>query len=157
MDIFLISLLVLLGIFFCLVELLILPGITLGGILSIGCYGGAIYMAFNNLSLGGAIVVTVIIALLSLLAIIISLRAKTWDRFSLKSKIDSASSLSPQSRVAVGDSGVATSRLSPMGRVEIEGQSYEAKSHSSYIDAKTRVEVVGFDNFSVIVKPIDQK
>ena len=39
-----------------------------------------------------------------------------------------------------------------MGKVEIKGKIYEAKSADVYIDQKCRVEVVGFDNFSVTVR-----
>ena len=54
--------------------------------------------------------------------------------------------------VAVGAKGVTISRLSPMGKVEIDGKLYEAKSGGEYIDQRTKVEVVGFENFAVIVK-----
>ena len=42
-----------------------------------------------------------------------------------------------------------------MGRVEIEGRCYEAKSTGAYLDPQTKVEVVGFENTNVIVKRID--
>ncbi len=155
MDMLVVAVLVLLGLFFCVVELLLLPGVTLGAILSVACSGYAIYTSFGSFGLLGGVIVVVIVALLNTLSIIFSLRAKTWERFSLKSKIDSSSTSQPQDRVAVGEVGVAVSRLSPMGRVDIAGESYEAKSSSSYIDAHSRVEVVGFENFSVVVKKIE--
>ncbi len=155
MDILVISALIFFGLLFCVVELLVLPGITLGGILSVACNGGAIYMAFGELGFVGGIIVVVIIAILTCVAIAVSLRAKTWARFSLTSKIESSSSDAPQAQVAVGQRGVAISRLAPMGRVEIDGSSYEAKSSDAYIDAKRAVEVVGFDNFSVVVKRVE--
>ncbi len=152
MNIFIIAILILLGLIFCVVEMLILPGITLGALLSAAFYGGAIYIAFTKLGLVGGVVIILISGVLSLIAIVFSLRAKTWDRFSLKSKIDSSSSAVPQNQVSIGDAGVTISRLSPMGRVEINGSSYEAKSSDVYIDSKREVEVVGFENFSVVVK-----
>lgn len=152
MDIIIIVSLILLGLLFCIVELLLLPGVTLGGLLSVACYGGAIYFAFENFTSVGGIIVVVSIILLTLVAVLFSLRAKTWDRFSLKSKIDSSSSEDLKSILAVGDRGVALSRLSPMGKIEIDGRSYEAKSNGAYIDAKEEIEVVGFENFSVVVK-----
>ena len=41
------------------------------------------------------------------------------------------------------------------GKVEIDGRLYEAKSQDRYIDPRCEVEVVGFENFSVIVKKIE--
>ena len=42
-----------------------------------------------------------------------------------------------------------------MGNVDIAGKIYEAKSVDSYIDQRSEVEVVGFENFAVIVKKIN--
>ena len=41
-----------------------------------------------------------------------------------------------------------------MGKVEIDGKLYEAKSGGEYINQRTEVEVIGFENFTVIVKKI---
>ncbi len=154
MEILFIAVLVLLGLLFCVVELLILPGVTIGGILSVVCYGSAIYMAFGNLGVARGIIVVAIVILVSIFAIIFSLRAKTWERFSLKSAIESSSSELPESLLSIGERGVAVSRLSPMGKVEIGGKCYEAKSSDVYIDSKSNVEIVGFENFSVVVKEV---
>ena len=39
-----------------------------------------------------------------------------------------------------------------MGKVLINGKEYEAKSVDSYIDQRQEVTVVGFENFTVIVR-----
>ena len=49
------------------------------------------------------------------------------------------------------------SRLSPMGTVEVGGKVYEAKSLTAYVDPRREVEVVGFENFSVIVKTVKER
>lgn len=152
MDILIIAVLILLGLLFLLAELFILPGVSIGGVLSAVCYGAVIYLSFNNLGTTAGFIVIGISLLLSIIAVIVFLRAKTWDRVSLKSQIESASSSDPKSEIVIGVQGVAISRLSPMGRVEIGGKCFEAKSFSGYIDENSSVEVVGFENFSVIVK-----
>ena len=100
---------------------------------------------------GGVIAIGVVL-LLSIVATILSLRAKTWQRLALNNKIESQSSTSPETLVKVGAKGVALSRISPMGKVRIDGKEYEAKSDGTYIDQRSEVEVVGFENFTVIVK-----
>ena len=146
--------LILLGLFFLVVELIFLPGITLGTILSAVSYGAAIYLGFSRLGLIGGMIILFVIAALSLVATVVSLRAKTWQRLALNNKVDGQSNASPEEAVAVGAKGVTISRLSPMGKVEIAGKIYEAKSGGEYIDQRTAVEVVGFENFAVIVKKI---
>ena len=151
-----IILLVLLGVFFLVAELVFLPGVTLGVLLALSSYGAAVYMAFVRHGIvGGAITIGVIL-ILSLVATIISLRAKTWQRFALKDKVEGQSMDSPEVELKVGQRGVALSRLSPMGKVEIEGKIYEAKSVDAYVDQRSEVEVVGFENFTVRVKRVEK-
>lgn len=144
--------LILLGLFFLVVELIFLPGITLGTILSAVSYGAAIYLGFSRLGVIGGMIILFVIAALSLVATVVSLRAKTWQRLALNNKVDGQSNASPEKAVVVGAHGVTISRLSPMGKVEIDGKLYEAKSGGEYIDQRTEVEVVGFENSNIIVR-----
>lgn len=152
---FFIILLILFGVLFLVAEIVLLPGISIGGILALVCYGSSIYMAFRDYGPLTGVLVTLAILVLSAAATIMSLRAKTWQRFSLKQRIDSSSMRTPEEdNVRVGDRGVTLSRLSPMGKVEIGGRIYEAKSLDRYVDPRSEVEVVGFENFSVVVRVI---
>ena len=127
----LIILLILLGVLFLVAELVLLPGVSLGALFALVCYGSAIYTAFADYGpFTGGIVVLIILAL-SFVATVLSLRSKTWQRFSLKQKIESSSMPLPDNEVKAGDRGVAVSRLAPMGKVEIGGRIYEAKSIST--------------------------
>lgn len=153
MTMFYIVLLVLFGLLFLIAELLLLPGVSIGAILALVCYGSSIYLAFRDYGTLAGIVVILVILVLSLVVTVVSLRAKTWQRFSLKQKINSSSMpTTPEQVLSVGDRGTTLSRLSPMGKVEFGGKVYEAKSLDAYVDPKKEVEVVGFENFSVIVK-----
>lgn len=144
--------LVLLGVFFLVVELIFLPGVTFGTVLAVVSYGAAIYLGFDRFGMVGGFVTLFVTVALSLVATVVSLRAKTWQRLALNDKLEGQSNENPADEVKVGDKGVTISRLSPMGKVEIAGKLYEAKSGGEYIDQRTAVEVVGFENFAIIVK-----
>lgn len=153
MQMFIIILLMLFGVLFLVAELVLLPGVSIGAILSLVSYGGAIYIAFRDFGPFAGIIVLLIVLLLSSVATFVSLRAKTWQRFSLKQKISSSCMSSPAAEnVRIGDKGITLSRLSPMGKVEIGGRIFEAKSLDAYVDPKIEIEVVGFENSNVIVK-----
>lgn len=151
----LIAFLVVLGAFFLVAELVFLPGLTFGLVLSLMGYGAAIYLGFARLGFVGGVITLVIVVAISLLVTVLSLRAKTWQRLALKDKVDGQSMDTPSDNVNIGDKGVCVSRLSPMGKVNITGKIYEAKSVDSYIDQRSEVEVVGFENFTVVVKKIN--
>lgn len=151
----LIAFLVLLGAFFLVAELVFLPGLTFGLVLSLLGYGAAIYLGFIKLGFTGGIITIVVVVALSLLVTIISLRAKTWQRLALNDKVEGKSMETPSNSVNIGDKGYCISRLSPMGKVSINGEVYEAKSVDAYVDQRSNIEVVGFENFTVIVKCVD--
>lgn len=150
---FWIILLVILGLLFLLAEILLLPGVSVGAVLALICYGSASWMAFAWFGTTAGTLVVAAIAVVSAVLTMWALRAKTWQRFSLNQKIESAGNTAPQNDdVKVGDRGTAVSRLSPMGTVEIGGRRYEAKSAGEYIDQRSEIEVVGFENSNVIVR-----
>lgn len=147
-----IVLLILFGLIFLVAELVFLPGITIAALLALVCDGAAVWLAFRDYGPATGAAVTAAVLLLSLAAVIVSLRAKTWQRFSLRQEIDATSMPDPQRELRIGDRGRSVSRLAPMGKVEIGGRTYEAKSQERYIDPNRPVEVTGFENFNVIVK-----
>ncbi len=148
-------LLLLLGLLFLVAELLLLPGVSVGALLALLCDGSAVYLAFDRFGTTTGLVVLAVCLAGSLLVTVVSLRARTWQRFSLKQQIRSSSTPLPSETLRTGMRGIACSRLAPMGRVEIGGRCYEAKSTGAYLDPQTKVEVVGFENSNVIVKRID--
>ena len=153
MTMFYIVLLIVFGLLFLVAELVLLPGVSIGAVLSLVCYGSSIYLAYRDYGPVTGTLVVLVILVLSLVATVISLRAKTWQRFSLKQKINSSSMpTTPEQELNVGDRGTTLSRLSPMGKIEVGGKIYEAKSLDAYVDPRREVEVVGFENFSVIAK-----
>ena len=152
MELFYIILLIFFGLLFLVAELVPLPGVTVGAALALLCDGCAIWLAFRDFGTGGGAAAIVAVLLLSLLVTVVSLRAKTWQRFSLRQQIRSSSTpVSPAEELHIGDRGTTLSRLSPMGR-----RAYEAKSAVGYVDPQREVEVVGFENFSVVVKIVKQ-
>ena len=147
--------LVILGILLLVAELVLLPGISVAGIGALLSLAGAVFYAYVHYGiLIGSVVLTVII-ILSLAAVVISLRANTWQRFSLKSTIDSTSTPTPQQHnITIGQRGVTVTRLAPIGNVRIADVTLEARSVDAYIDPRQEIEVVDFDNTLVVVKKI---
>lgn len=149
----LIIILILLGALLLVAELVLLPGLSVAGFLALSSYGGATYIAFDKFGSTAGIVVLVVIAIISSVVTIISLKSKTWSKLALKAEIKSSSQEIPQQKgVNIGDSGVTITRLAPIGKVKINDEIYEAKSYDVFIDQSKEITVVGFENFNVIVK-----
>ncbi|EUJ19088.1 NfeD family protein [Listeria aquatica] len=53
-----------------------------------------------------------------------------------------------------GKSGVAVTTMKPIGRVEIEGEVYEARLENGYLDVRTPITVIGIDFGYLLVKEL---
>lgn len=139
------------------VELVLLPGTTVAGFAAMIISGFGVYLAFVRLGTNGGLITLSLLLVLSVAVIAVCLKARTWRRFALKHEIDGKSQELPQDNgVKIGDRGTAITRLAPMGKVLIDGKTFEAKSIDAYVDQRTEIEVIGFENFNVIVKVVAQ-
>jgi membrane-bound ClpP family serine protease len=155
MTVFIIVLLITLGITLLLLEILVLPGITLAAIGGVVMMGAGIYLSYHQYgsTVGHFTVLGTLI--LSGSALVLVLKSKTWNRIKLDAEIDSKVDKLDESSVSVGDVGICISRLAPMGKIRVNKTVMEAKSQGTYIDEKTKVEVVGIMDKVVIVKPLN--
>ena len=143
--------LILVGVILILVEILLIPGIGIAGILGLASICGSAYYAFAHLGPWTGVIVTVVnIALLAVL-ICYALRGKTWKRLDLDTVIDKHIK---EEEVAVGDRGMAATRLGPIGSARINDKSYEVTSLEGMIDAGTRVEIVHIEHNKIYVRPV---
>ncbi|WP_298063270.1 NfeD family protein [uncultured Rikenella sp.] len=153
-----IILLILFGLLLFVVELVLLPGITVAAVGSFCCLVGAVAWAFvENGAAGGFTVLGIVVGLLLILTALF-LRPRTWNRVALKTNIESQ--VQPEQidkQVEVGVRGMTMTRLAPMGNVRIGDRIFEAKSLDSYIDPRRMVIVIGYDNAHIVVRPVTEE
>ena len=64
MEMFYIVLLVFFGLLFLVAELVLLPGVSIGAVLALVCYGSSVYLAFRDFGpVTGTVVILVILVL----------------------------------------------------------------------------------------------
>ena len=154
----LIVLLILVGVLLLVAELVLLPGISVAGIGSLLSFIGAVFLGYMNYGFWTGSGVLTAVILLSMVAVIVSLRANTWRRLSLHTTIDSTSTFTPQQHdIRIGQQGVTLTRLAPMGKVRFGEVTLEAKSIDAYIDPRQPVEAIAFDNTVVIVRLLNER
>lgn len=152
MEVLVVVVLLIVGIALMLVELFLIPGLSVAGIASLLFLGGSVYYAYSfigdtagHLTLLGSVVFTAI-------GIWIFLKSRALERMSLKTNIDSKNDPLSGIQIEVGDEGVSSSRLAPMGKVKINGQIVEAKAVDDFIDQNTEVVVKQVFTTNVLVE-----
>ncbi len=152
MEITIVLILLLAGIAFLLIELFLIPGISLAGIASLLLTGSSVYYAYANIGstaghltlLGGLV--------LSGVAVWIFLKTKTLEKMSLKAEIDGKNDPLANVKVNIGDTGTTVSRLAPMGKVKVNGYIMEAKTNDDFVDEGCKIRIVEVLNTNVLVE-----
>jgi len=147
----LIIILILVGFLFLLLEILVLPGTNIAGILGFVLIGIGVYFAFRIgttagvITLGGSVVLSVVFLMLVL-------KSKTWKKLTLKSEIDSKVNVIDESQVKVGDTGLTVSRLAPAGKAMFKNDYFEVHTQGEFIDPDTEIIVTKVDFNKIYVK-----
>jgi len=146
-----IILLVLIGLVFIYLELIFVPGTTFLGLIGLVLTGIGIYIAFENhgssvgyMVLGGSFLV-------SLIALVYSFKAKSWDRFALKQQNKARFNQGYTEDLTLEMEGVAVSDLKPIGKVEFENKTYEVSTHGNLIESGKEVRIISIDRNKIIV------
>jgi membrane-bound ClpP family serine protease len=153
----LIILLFALGILLLVVEVIV-PGAILGSIGGLLMFGGCVKAFMEFGTLGGILAVAVALALAGLafyLEFRVLPRTRLGRRAFLTSEITGVSAaFGQEARALIGKPAEALTMLSPSGYIRVEGKRYEAFCQSGQAPAGTLLEVIGADNFRLIVSQI---
>ena len=150
----LIAFLFAMGIVLIAIEVIV-PGAILGSIGAVLLFAGCV-VAFRELGPGGGAVATVACLLIGGLAIFLEFwilpKTPLGKRALLKKEITAvATSVGKDSAELVGRQAEAVTLLSPSGYVRVDGKQYEAFCQSGQAPKGATLEIIGADNFRLIV------
>ncbi len=147
-----IAALIIIGLIFLILEILVVPGTTVVGIVGFILMGIGIWQTYivygapiGHYVLGGSLVLTVG-------ALALSLRSKTWNRAMLHTELTGKANVIDETRIKAGDTGKAISRIVPMGKAFINDDYYEVKSSGEFIDQETEIIVTKIEFNKIFVK-----
>lgn len=141
------------GISLILAEIFLLPGTTLVGIIGVAFMAAASWVAFSQFGTRAGWITTFIMLALLIPAIYAFIKVGVMDKTSLKAEIDGTVE-AKENFASVGQRGVATSRLAPIGNANFDGKTVEVKSVEGMVDAGTAIEVISVDKQEILVRTI---
>lgn len=148
---FIIAFLMIVAIVLILLEIFMLPGITVAGVGGfIFAAGGLIYAYTIDTWTGNMTLLVSAVIFIVLFAWL--LRSKSFNRVALKTDIDSKIASTRDTGIKPGDEGITTSRLAPIGKARINGLTVEAKSLDELINEHTPIVVMRVDGNNVVVQ-----
>lgn len=144
--------LILVGLLFLVLEILVIPGTTVVGVVGFVMMAVGIWQSYalHGTPTGHYVLIATIVFTIGLL--VLSLRSKTWKRVMLNTSIDGKVNEIDANAVRIGDVGKAISRIVPMGKALINDQYFEVTSTGDLIDQGTEIRVVKIDGNKIFVK-----
>ncbi|MFV0390615.1 MAG: NfeD family protein [Paludibacteraceae bacterium] len=152
MDIAIVIGLLVLAMVFFIIEAFFIPGLSIAGITGGLLTVGAVWYAYTHIGITAGHITLIGSVLLIGFSIWWFVKSKTLDRMSLKTNVDGKVESVDADRVKVGDKGITISRLAPMGKVKINGNTLEAKTADGFIDENVEIIVKEMYRTNVLVE-----
>lgn len=147
---------VLIGIILIIVEIILIPGTTVVGIIGFCLTTAGIIISFRDYGPTVGWSVLSASALISGITLYVSLRTNIWKRFSLKTAIESKVNEGQQDQLKEGEEGVAVSALRPRGKAEIGGNFYEVATMGNFVESGARIRIIRISLNQIFVEAINQ-
>lgn len=154
METLIIVALILAGLLLFIVEVFLIPGISIAGVASAICLLYANYYAFSVLGTTAGFITLAASAIGCIAVMVWFMRSKTVDKLSLKKTLDYSTNPLKDLDIKVGDKGTSITRLALIGNAEVNGHIIEVRSADGFIDEKTPVYVERIREGNVIVRKI---
>ena len=153
MELTILLVLMIAGVLLLVVELFLLPGISVAGLASLVCMGSAIYYAYLHFGPAMAAIILGISIIAFVFASYLFLRRKTLNRLALHHQIKSRVP-SQAAQIALGDIGKTVTRLAEVDKAEFNDQVIEVRSIEGFINPNTPVKVRRITGTEVLVESI---
>lgn len=152
MSVAAIILLILLGIALLLIEFLVVPGVTIAGVLGTLLIIGGVFCGyyFHQTPTGHYILLGSVGVMSAIF--VTAFKTKTWRRMGLQTSIEGKVGVIEEEEIHVDDTGKTTSRLNPIGKALINNQLFEVRSNGSYIDSNKEIKVIRIDGNKIYVE-----
>ena len=142
------------GLALLIVEIVFIPGTTVVGLLGFFFAIAGIVISYRHFGSEIGFYILLGMSVTTLLALVYSFRSGAWNKFSLKTSIDSKVNEGMVAALNVGDEGSAVSTLRPIGKAEFHNRTFEVKTLGDYVENGKRVKITNIQSNQIIVEPI---
>ncbi len=155
MNFLIIIFLIILGIVLLLIEVTILPGITVAGVGSFLVLVYSVYLAFTSYGSLVGFLTLAFVLIVSPLLVYYFFKGKAGKSMVLNTVITGvANEINPE-KVKVGDIGVTIGRLAPMGKIKVNDEVVEVRSTGAFVNPGEKVRIISIEKSLVTVEPLN--
>lgn len=156
MEIFLVILLMAIAVGLIILEIFFLPGTTISGIAGALFAGGGLWYAYSALGVQGGNITLIASIVIFGITFLWLMKSGALNKVALKEEIDSKVESIEKDKIKPGDRGMTLSRINPMGKVRINGETVEAKSTGDFIDEDKPIVVIKVYATNVLIEAAEE-
>lgn len=150
-----IALLIALGLILVIIEVVFIPGTTVVGIIGVILAVAGVIFGYTEFGSTVGFLILISTAVAMGLLLYYSFRSNSWDKFALKTSIDSKNNEGFLESFSVGEEGICLSTLRPIGKAEFNKRVVEVVSvDGGYVEAGARVQIKEVSAAGIIVVQI---
>lgn len=149
-----IIILILVGILVLLIEILVIPGSGVAGIIGFGLMVAGIWLAYTREGAYAGHITLGLTLGVSVIGLLLALRSKTWNKAMLSTEIDSKVNTIDKDNLNVGQIGKTISRCAPMGKATFNDKFFEVSAFSEFIDEEKDIEIIKISGNKIFVKQV---
>ncbi|MBU1012731.1 MAG: hypothetical protein KKG99_06985 [Bacteroidetes bacterium] len=147
-----ITVLIIIGLTFIVLEILVIPGQGIAGVIGLIIMAVGIWQTYAVYGLTAGHIVLGSTLILSVVSLVLSLRSKTWKKMMLQTEIKGKVNEIDSAKIKKGDIGKSISRLVPTGKAIFNNEYYEVHTYGTFIDQNIEIEVVSIEHNKILVK-----
>jgi membrane-bound ClpP family serine protease len=155
MNFLIIIFLVILGIVLLLIEVTILPGITVAGVGSFLVLVYSVYLAFTSYGPLVGFLTLAFVLIVSPLLVYYFFKGKAGKSMVLNTVITGVANEIDAEKVKVGDIGVTIGRLAPMGKIKVNDEVIEVRSTGTFVNPGEKVRIIHIEKSLITVEPLN--
>jgi len=142
------------GFLLLMLDLLVLPGTHLLGVIGVTALVYGIVRIFSDFGTTAGWIALAAVLVTTVGLIILVIKTKSWKKVILNDKLESKVNVVDGQKIKVGDEGKAVSRLVPVGQASFDGEIFEVHSIDGFTDQRTPIKVVKIENNKVFVTAV---
>ncbi len=149
-----IIILILVGLILLALEIMVIPGVGITGILGFLFMTEGVWLAYSREGSTAGNITLIITVLVSASSMVVMLRSKTWKNAQLKTSVSGKVRTLDDLNLKVGMQGKTTSRCAPIGKAVFGNSHVEVDSGTDYLKTGTPVEIVRIYRNKIFIKYI---
>lgn len=152
----LIILLIIVGLILMTLEVVVIPGFGVAGIVSLVCFAAGAVLSFNEYGTLGGIGVVAGTLVAGTVLVVVLMRSKAAKNMELKAS-EGKAAVPDDLDVWVGQKGVAASMLRPSGTGQFGREKLTVLSEGLFVKKGTPIKVVRVEAGKLVVEPLDEE